>query len=113
MRIAADDVCCIDQPDLVKAIHRESATIRSWNSKPAEMLIELIADRANRVQRRHRLLRNETDSATKQLAPGARCLPQQIPAVEHHAPARDLEARRQQTRDDPPDHAFPSARFAD
>src|SRR5258708_37154628 len=76
------------------------------------MLIELIADRSNRVQCQHRLRGNETDSATKQLAPGAPGFLQQISAVEHHTTVRDLETWWQQAGDDPPDHALSSARLA-
>ena len=82
-------------------------------AEPRQMLVELRADGAHRIERGHRRLRDEGDGAAEQRAPRAWRHAQKVFAFEQQRPGRDRKTGRQQLRDGAADHGFAGAGFAD
>ncbi len=79
--------------------------------QPGQMLVELAADAAGRVERGQRLLRHEGDLAAQQRAAAGGGQAEQILAGEGEAAGADREAGRQRVADDTPDHRLAGAGF--
>ena len=75
-------------------------------AEPRQMLVELRADGAHRIERSHRRLRDEGDGTAEQCAPRARRHAREVLAFEQQRPGRDFETSRQQLRNGAADHGF-------
>ena len=82
-------------------------------AEPRQVLVELRADGAHRIERSHRRLRDEGDGAAEQRAPRARRHAREVLAFEQQRSGRDRKTGRQELRDGAADHGFAGARFAD
>src|SRR5262245_14232784 len=77
------------------------------------MFIKVTTDRMRWVKRRHRLLRNEGDTASEQFAVRPPRQRQQILALKLHGSRGDTESARELIGDHPADHGLARTRLAD
>ena len=73
---------------------------------------DLRADALDRIERGHRILRDQRDAAAQQAAPLGLRHRQQIASLELNRTARDHGVRRQQAEHGAPEHRFAGAGFA-
>ena len=82
-------------------------------SKAPQMLVEQRANRAHRIERGQRLLGNESDVLAEERLTPPRRQADQILALEVEGAVAHGKAMGQHAGDQPADHGFARARFAD
>ncbi len=114
MRITVEEGRRLGQMDGVHLLRRDIAPYPlAAMAEALQMLGELLADGQHRVERRHRLLRNEGDILAQESPVSLVRQGHEIGAAEFERARRHVEDARQEPRDDAADHALAGARFAD
>ena len=92
---------------------RVAALRAAVHAEPRQVLVELRADGQHRIERGHRLLRDEGDVAAEQARRRAGAIATRSSPSNDSDPRCDRETGRQQLGDGAADHGFAGAGFAD